>query len=151
MTLFDACDAGDIDAVRILLDGDKKLAAAKDDGCNRPLHRAAAAGQADVIRVLVTRDAKLDVKNKKGQTALLVAIIEGKADAAHALAALGADGTIVGRGMPVLHESLWLGHYATAELASRPVPTSAGSPRATARRRRRCTTPPIRSTYGTKP
>jgi ankyrin repeat protein len=63
-----------LETVRAALDlGDDANAVVSPTG-NTPLHTAAAAGQTSIVQLLVDRGAKLDARNKKGQSALQLAI-----------------------------------------------------------------------------
>jgi ankyrin repeat protein len=85
-----AVAANDQDLAALLLDHGANLEA--ESSTLTPLMFAASAGNVDMIRFLVKRGAKVNHASKEsGQTALISAIIGGKADAVQALVDLKAD------------------------------------------------------------
>lgn len=109
--LLAAARAGDVGALRALLDGGAPLDTADDDG-RRALHWAALGGSAAAVELLLDRGADLDAPARLGMTALHWAALAGKARAAEALLRRGADpGAPNAYGLTPLHEA------ATPELA----------------------------------
>jgi ankyrin repeat protein len=60
-----------LEAVRVLLDAGADVNAADETG-NTALHRAASSGFDPIVQLLADRGAKVDIKNKQGQTPLMM-------------------------------------------------------------------------------
>ncbi|MEN6310164.1 MAG: ankyrin repeat domain-containing protein [Acidobacteriota bacterium] len=112
-----AAKAGDLAAVRRLIQIDASLVNLKDVGGNAPLHAAAEGGAVSVAAYLIDRGADLDARNISGNTPLHEAIFNGKDKISRLLIEKGADlrsqNTI---GRTPLHHAARYNRKATAEL-----------------------------------
>ena len=80
-----------------------------------PLHDAARDGDLEKVRALIGEGAEIDASGEKGETPLILAILEGHADVAELLIAHGADVMARNeRGLTPLHAAAYSG---SAELA----------------------------------
>src|SRR4029453_4363438 len=89
-SLLQACKAGNLDAVRSLLDGGADPNAAMDDGL-APLHYATGTGQVEIAKLLIEKGANVDCRQALGGTPLHIAAAEGKQDLAVLLLDAKAD------------------------------------------------------------
>jgi ankyrin repeat protein len=89
--IHDAARQGNLEKVRVLVDKDPTLIAAKDKGGEIPLHWAAFSGNVDLVRFLLDKGAVVDAKNGRGLTPLAFAALQGRTPAAGLLIERGAD------------------------------------------------------------
>ena len=87
--LWIACDVGQVDALRLLLEKGADVNQADKDGTT-PLHLACFKGHVDVARLLLEKGAEVDRAEKQGATPLFIACQEGHVDAARLLLERGA-------------------------------------------------------------
>ena len=76
--LFIACEAGNVDAARLLLDKGAEVDRANQNGAT-PLYIACQEGHVDAARLLLDRGAKADRATKRGSTPLSIAKLKGHA------------------------------------------------------------------------
>ena len=88
--LFRATQDGDVNAVRVLLDGAADINA-RDETTRTPLMYAAVKNHKEVVQLLLERGADVNARNDKGETALTLAAREGHPEIAQALLRKGAD------------------------------------------------------------
>jgi len=82
-----------------------------------PLHVAAAHGQVDCLALLLQRGASIDVLDKEGRTALMVAIESGHSACACELISRGSDvAAVCANGQPLLHKAALCGMGACVSL-----------------------------------
>ena len=89
--IHDAAKQGNLEKVRMLVDMDPALVAAKDKGGQSPLHWAAYSGNLDLVRLLLDKGAAVDAKNARGLTPLAFTAVQGRSQAAGLLIERGAD------------------------------------------------------------
>jgi uncharacterized protein len=70
LDVFEAAAIGDVDRLRVLLDGDPALATAWSEDGFTPLHFAAFFGHPEAAKLLVDRGADLDARSTNAQFAL---------------------------------------------------------------------------------
>ena len=88
--LWIACEKGQVDAARLLLDNGAGVDRADETGMT-PLYIACWYGHVDVARLLLERDAEVDRAKNDGFTPLLLVCQEGHVDAALLLLGKGAE------------------------------------------------------------
>jgi len=129
--LFTAAAAGKTDAVAEILE--KRYAAVDaedDDGWTALFHAAAADGDpGDTVALLFKRGADPDHKNRKGNSALMLAALKGNAACVRALLAGGADRTLANAaGFTAAQLAEKGGHDAIATLLRAPASSPATAP-----------------------
>ena len=87
--LFFACQEGQVDAARLLLDNGAAVDRATEDG-RTPLYVACENGHVDAVRLLLDQGADVDRATNNGSTPLYAACNEGHVDAARLLLDNGA-------------------------------------------------------------
>jgi ankyrin repeat protein len=93
--LMMACEGGHVAEIRRLLDEDPMLVHGRVGPLhNSPLHRAALHGRTKVVRTLLTGGAPLEAADRRGNTALALAVSCSKVETAEVLIARGADLTV---------------------------------------------------------
>ena len=88
--LFFACQEGQVDAARLLLDNGAAVDRATEDG-RTPLYVACENGHVDAVRLLLDKGADVNWAAQYGRTPLFVACQEGQIDAALLLLENGAE------------------------------------------------------------
>jgi uncharacterized protein len=83
--LHDAALAGERAAAETLLDHGADVNARDSESGETPLHRAASWGRVEVVELLLARGADPSIKDKKGRTALDLAVENGQQDVAAVL------------------------------------------------------------------
>lgn len=91
----DAIVKGDIDKVRLLLNGGMNINA-KDKYCQTALMNAARAGHAELVRFLVEKGADLNVTAKYNLSALMLAVLVNHPNVVQILAQADAESSIKG-------------------------------------------------------
>ena len=120
--LYDAAEAGDLDAVNRLISAGADVNAKGNNGVT-PLFIAAQNGHAEIVNALLAARADVNAKNNNGVTALFMASQQGHAEIVNALLAGGADVNVrIDNGMTVLSIASQKGHaeIVNALLAARP-------------------------------
>lgn len=108
-----ACQNGDLDQVRALLDSGLDTDA-RDSFDRTPLIHAAFAGQLAVVELLLARGASVDAENLQRRTALVLAADQGYSAVVEALLRAGADPDHAGIfEQTALIVASWQGHAAT--------------------------------------
>jgi ankyrin repeat protein len=80
-----------------------------------PLHDAARAGDLEKVRALIDQGATIDAQSERGETPLILAILEGHADVVELLIARGADVMARNeRGLTPLHAAAYSGNVELA-------------------------------------
>lgn len=72
-----AARTGNFEAVKLLIDSNANIDCMNSVNANTALHEAAKNGHIQIVQYLVDRGAKLDIKNQLGNTALMVATLQG--------------------------------------------------------------------------
>ena len=120
LDIFVASAVGTTDQVRVLLRAEPKLAIAKDDLRQSPLHWAATRGNTEAIKLLLASGADLKTHSKHDTTPLHEAALENQTGAADVLIEAGADVNVKGfQGQTPLHCAARSGHRQIAELLLR--------------------------------
>ena len=88
--LFIACEAGNVDAARLLLDNGAAVDRANQNGAT-PLIMACQNGHVDAARLLLDNGAEVDRAKQNGVTPLIMACENGHVDAARLLLDKGAE------------------------------------------------------------
>ena len=88
--LFVACEKGNVELARFLLDNGAAVDRANKNG-QTPLYTACVKGHVDAARLLLERGAAVDQANKNGATPLWISCWKGHVDAARLLLERGAE------------------------------------------------------------
>ena len=118
MSIHDAADKGNIEAVKQHLDSGRDVNA-KDQKGKTPLHRAASEGHKEIVELLIAKGANVNVnaKNEFGSTPLHVAAFQGHKEIAELLIPNGADVSAKDKyEQTPLHFAAINGHKEIAEL-----------------------------------
>ncbi|CAH0371223.1 unnamed protein product, partial [Pelagomonas calceolata] len=114
--LYIACQHGNVDAARLLLDKGAKVDRADEDGAT-PLYVACQEGHVDAARLLLENGAEVDRAEKQGATPLYIACEKGHVDAARVLLDNGAEvDRATEDGRTPLYAACWGGHVDAARL-----------------------------------
>ena len=89
--MFDAVRAGDAEKVKVLLQADPKLAAARTEDGSTALHLAALDGQSEMVRLLLASKAQVNARGLREETPLHMAMYDGHREMAELLLANQAD------------------------------------------------------------
>ena len=115
--VFDAVRAGDVEKVKALLQADPKLAEARTEDGNTPLHIAALEGHAAIAQVLLDQHAQVNARGLRQETPLHMAMYEGRREMAELLLANQADvNARSASGETPLHIAARKGHRELVEL-----------------------------------
>ncbi len=94
VSLHEAARAGDVQAVRQIIQAEGSLNEREPWGGSSPLITAATFGHTDVARLLIEAGADLDQQNNDGSTALITAAFFCRTEIVEALLAAGADKSV---------------------------------------------------------
>ena len=115
--VHDAAGAGDVEALKALLEEDEGLLEARNAGGGTPLHTASQAGMLDVVEFLASRGADVEAGDNENTPPLQVASLGGHIDVVEFLIAEGADPLSADDfGMTALHWAAYNNHVNIAEL-----------------------------------
>jgi hypothetical protein len=110
--VFDAVRAGDVEKVKGLLQAEPKLAEARTEDGNTPLHVAALEGHAAVAQALLDQHAPINARGLRDETPLHMAMYEAHHDLAELLLANQADiNAQSASGETPLHVAARKGHH----------------------------------------